>query len=76
MTFGELKIGDTFDFVSGNPIMDSFCEPCRKVSVRKYVYPTGKPKPSHIYVARVGTLKVNVYHVGREFPAPPISDRA
>lgn len=74
MTFGELAIGDTFDFVSGNRIMDSFSEPCKKISARKYKYPTGKPEPSAHYIARVGTLKVNVYHVGREYPTPPPRD--
>jgi hypothetical protein len=53
MTFKELAIGQTFDWISGN--MDSFFNRCTKVSARKYT--------DGIHVYRVGTIHAEVYHV-------------
>lgn len=58
-TFGSLKVGDTFDFISESP-QDSFFEGCRKVSARGYECESG-------YVMKVGSVKVPVHHVGRAF---------
>jgi hypothetical protein len=73
MKFRELAIGQTFDFI-GPDRYNSFYEPCKKISTRKYKYPTGKPKPFDFYIASVGSLDAEVFNVGREYPEPPISD--
>ena len=72
--FRDLAIGQTFDFIRPNSTYNSFCEPCQKISARKYKYPTGKPKPFHFYLASVGSINAQVYNIGREYPEPPISE--
>ena len=68
MTFVELKVGDTFDFVGPNRY-NSFYETCTKVSTRKYSYPSRRlggeqrPKPFDTYLASVGSKGAEVFHV-------------
>lgn len=55
--FRNLKIGDTFDFISPNRTLNSFYDRCRKLSARVYSsLDTG-------YTHRVGSGDCQVYHV-------------
>lgn len=55
--FGDLQIGQTFDFIGPDRILNSFYDRCRKVSTRKYVsLETG-------YEFTVGSLNARVYNV-------------
>lgn len=56
--FNMLIIGDTFDFVSGVPGMDSFFQPCWKTGARTY---QELRNPARSYT--VGSTGVQVYHV-------------
>jgi hypothetical protein len=57
MTFRELAIQQTFDFISNNRLYNSFFERCEKISTRKYrSIETGQEY-------QVGTVKVEVFHV-------------
>ena len=64
MQFKDLKIGQTFDFVSGQPLMDSFLDRCCKVSARKYVSLADPRELNFRPEMRVGSITVEVYHVG------------
>jgi len=55
MKFRDLKIGDTFDFISTNQSLNSFLSRCKKISPRKY----RANKTNH----QVGSVHVEVYHV-------------
>lgn len=55
MTFSELKIGDTFDFIKNAPASASFYLRCAKISARRYVDEKGT-------VHQVGSVHVNVCH--------------
>ncbi len=55
--FRDLQIGDTFDCVSPDRMMNSFYDRCEKISTRKYrSLVTG-------YDFEVGSVNVTVYHV-------------
>ncbi len=56
MKFRDLKIGDTFDFISPDRMLNSFYERCRKVSARCY-----RDDKRNRY--EVGTINCDVYHV-------------
>jgi hypothetical protein len=55
-TFKTLTIGQTFDFISPNRIMNSFYARCIKVSERCYEDEDGRRY-------RVGSTSAGVYHV-------------
>jgi len=55
MKFRDLKIGDTFDFISPNKLANSFFERCKKISPRRYR--ANKKK------YQVGSVHAEVYHV-------------
>ena len=57
MQFRKLKIGDTFDFVSPNHMMNSFYLACKKISDRLYIDAEGTKY-------QVGRITACVYHVG------------
>jgi hypothetical protein len=59
LPFSKVKIGWTFDFVSGK-YTDSFFETCKKISARKY------KSLSTGLAYQVGTTKVLVYNVNSE----------
>ena len=55
--FKDLSAGQTFDFV-GDRRFNSFFDPCRKLSTRKYVsLATGREY-------QVGSVRAEVFHVG------------
>lgn len=57
MEFGQLKVGDQFDFIDdGNRMMNSFYRRCIKVSVRNYV-------DDALVEHRIGSVRAKVYHV-------------
>ena len=57
--FRELKVGDQFDFISPNRIVNSYFERCVKISPRCYT------AVGAVVVMRVGTVDVDVHHVER-----------
>lgn len=57
--FGDLHIGDTFDFISPNHSMNSFFLLCTKTGPRTYSW----IDRGHKLSSRVGSLNVKVYHV-------------
>jgi hypothetical protein len=59
--FRDLPIGQTFDFIGPFGHANSFYARCVKVSNRKYAEVA---RPEVVYT--VGTIKVQVYHVGEE----------
>lgn len=66
--FRELKIGDTFDFISPEIGYNSFFKTCTKISARKYrtegdvrLSPKRCIKEVHEYT--VGSIDCQVYHV-------------
>ena len=63
MTFRELSVGDTFDFINDdNRMMNSFYARCVKLSARTYTVVEGEGEPRHM---RVGSINTTVYHVIR-----------
>ena len=56
MTFKELSIGQSFDFIAGNRF-DSFFKRCIKTSARSYTDDSGIRH-------RIGSISAKVYHVG------------
>ena len=59
-TFRDLAIGQTFDFVDDGATYHSFLHRCTKVSPRCYTWLTVHGP----YRSRVGTINVEVFHVG------------
>ncbi len=57
--FRDLKLGDTFDFISPTPMLNSFYARCVKLSTRTYNTIEGKQQPP----MRIGSINANVYHV-------------
>lgn len=58
-TFGELAIGDVFDFIDmSRPMFNSFYRQCVKISVRGY---QALDEPRTIY--RIGSISAKVFHV-------------
>ena len=55
-TFHDLAIGDSFDFVGPDRMLNSFYKRCKKISPRKY-----EDEDGHTH--SVGTVKAVVYHV-------------
>jgi hypothetical protein len=66
MKFRELKIGDRFDFVSPNRMLNSYFERCVKRSAQTY---TAENSDSQV-VMRVGSVNVEVYHVEQQGEKP------
>jgi hypothetical protein len=69
MKFKDLAIGDTFDFVSPNRMMNSFYDRCTKISARKYQWENPVQcslSPSKYLETRVGSANVEVYNVERK----------
>jgi hypothetical protein len=61
MTFQQLPIGASFDFINDEkPMFNSFYLRCTKVSARKYQDQTG-------VIHRVGSIAASVYHVTTPF---------
>jgi hypothetical protein len=60
--FRDLPIGETFDFVSPDRMMNSFYKRCTKISARRYRDDTGT-------MHRVGSINAAVYHIGSEHDA-------
>ena len=56
MKFRDLSIGDTFDFISPNQMLNSFYLRCTKTSTRTY---TDEEETRH----RVGSINAEVYNV-------------
>lgn len=56
-TFRDLAIGDTFDFIGPDPMLNSFYERCRKIGARTY-----ETVPDHMQ-CRVGSVAATVYHI-------------
>jgi hypothetical protein len=68
MTFKQLSVGDTFDFVSDTSY-DSFYERCKKTSARGYVAINSDGSTNKRYgKMRVGSLSAKVYHVSKSNP--------
>jgi len=59
MQFKDLSIGDTFDFIGPDRMMNSFYARCRKLSARKYEWEENGIR----YLGSVGSIKASVYHV-------------
>lgn len=63
-TFGQLPIGQVFDFISGTP-SDSFYARCVKLSARKYGIANDPIRPDAMRTTyTVGSIHAKVYHVG------------
>lgn len=58
MTFKDLAIGDSFDFMDPESLRNSFSHRCTKLSSRTYSYGVRRE-----FKATVGTVKARVYHV-------------
>lgn len=58
MKFKDLKIGDTFDFISPNHSWNSFFETCKKISPWEY--------EANGRTHTVGSAYAEVYHVNKE----------
>lgn len=65
MKFRDLSIGDTFDFIAGDPLFVSFRDRCQKISARKYINVEVESRNRGI-VYRVGSIDASVYHVKRK----------
>lgn len=64
--FKDLQIGDTFDFISGDLMRDTFYATCQKMSARTYRWMNPHQcslSPDKYLKTRVGSGKVEVYHV-------------
>lgn len=59
--FRDLKVGDTFDFVGPDPLLNSFHSRCTKVSERAYEW--NYNLEGRKLRSRVGSSRVQVYHV-------------
>jgi hypothetical protein len=57
MKFRDLKIGQSFDFISPNIGYNSFFHRCKKLTMRKY------QDISNNQILRVGSINAEVYHV-------------
>jgi hypothetical protein len=55
-TFKQLRIGQWFDFVGPNHMMNSFHKRCQKVSARRYLDEDG-------IMHNVGSISARVYNV-------------
>lgn len=65
--FKDLPIGQTFDFIGPDSMLNSFYEPCRKIDTLTYVAmdANGQDNPRYGKM-RVGSASVPVYNVGRK----------
>jgi hypothetical protein len=67
MKFRDLAIGQTFDFISPNRMLNSFYSTCEKTSARKYRWKNPLKcslSPQEYLETRVGSIDAEVYHVG------------
>lgn len=65
-TFKQLSIGNRFDFVGPDSMLNSFYSRCEKVSTRKYRWlnPRKCSLAPDVYLeTRVGSVGVEVYHI-------------
>lgn len=60
LTFANLAIGDTFDFIDPNSLRNSYFARCVKTSIRKYAELENRSK-----TYTVGTVNARVFHVTR-----------
>ncbi len=60
MQFRDLRVGQTFDFVGPDRIMNSFYDRCMKLSERKYSPMEGAARNKTM---RVGSITCEVYNV-------------
>jgi hypothetical protein len=66
MKFRDLQIGDTFDFIGPDNMLNSFYSRCTKISSRKYRWENPiqcSLSPAKYLETRVGSINVEVYHV-------------
>lgn len=63
MTFKELTIGQSFDFIGPDRMRNHFFHRCEKISARKY-------RDEYGIDHAVGTISCNVYHVRQTLPNP------
>jgi hypothetical protein len=61
--FRELNVGDTFDFISPDRMLNSYFRRCVKTGTRTYTPVEGEDAPAPI---RVGSINANVYHVNED----------
>lgn len=59
MTFRELKIGDEFDFIGPDRMLNSFYYTCRKISAHKYEWQQNEKWTQ----GTIGSVTAKVYHV-------------
>jgi hypothetical protein len=71
MKFKDLQVGETFDFVSPKPELNSFTDRCVKMGKRQYgSLKQNKAKPVQMFgydiyaVYNIGTTNAEVYNVG------------
>lgn len=60
MKFKELKMNDTFDFISPNNQINSFYDRCRKDGPRTYTSIDSGLQ------YRIGSINAKIYHVGHQ----------
>ena len=58
--FRDLNIGDQFDFIGPDRMLNSFYARCVKLSARTYTEADGENEPRPM---RVGSINVEVFHV-------------
>jgi len=65
MKFRELAIGDTFDFVSPNSMLNSFYNTCEKIGARSYRWknPVRCSLSPEEYLSSRCSINCIVYHV-------------
>ena len=64
MKFKDLEIGDTFDFVNPDKLINSFFASCTKVSARRYAWTDATwAEDPRTLATQVGSIHVAVYHV-------------
>jgi len=56
MTFKNIIVGETFDFIHSEWYGPSFFRPCQKISARKYRDDIGQ-------IHEVGTINTTVFHL-------------
>jgi hypothetical protein len=61
--FSDLAVGQTFDFIGPDPMLNSFYALCTKRSARTYTWDGGR---YGTLKASVGSKHVTVYHVDEE----------
>lgn len=65
MKFRELQIGDEFDFISPDRMLNSFYGRCVKASAQRYTVSTFRKHNGALDPLRIGRTDCEVYHVER-----------